>query len=353
MKAPRVTTASIVRASTDMNPQHIRYPAPAALADEDDLPTEARQPSEAPSVASPKANVLVMGEINTGKTRSLMTLLPEYTDELGKIHKGAGLETFIISLEPGLDATLGPNLCNAGVPSAPADADGKEIDEPEGFAAIGSHSPSAPKAHWHYLPPRAADWNDIRNFAKLANSLNTEQLVRIDDPRRNRYTEFLDLFSICNDFVCHGCGTSFGDVSEWDASRAIALDSLTGLTTIARTCFCGASPFLSLPKIGGIQGLIEAFLDLFWGNTRCTAILTAHIEREISPLTGMSQLALSTIGQKLAPKLTKKPDEGLLAQREGRRYTWSNIEPQMELKRRRLPASAELPPDFSLLFKAT
>src|SRR6266446_3275310 len=166
-----------------------------------------------------KSNILLMGEINTGKTRSLITLLPEYIDEQDIVRNGAALTPFCISLEPGIEATLNRNLC------------------PHMGESI----------HYHYLPPRAASWSDVRGFAKLANTLDVENLIKINDPRRNQYTEFLDLFSICNNFTCQGCQGEFGDISEWGPERAIIIDSLTGLTTIARTNMCGSSPFISLP----------------------------------------------------------------------------------------------------------
>jgi hypothetical protein len=273
-----------------------------------------------------KSNILLSGEIGTGKTRSLITLLPEYIDERGAVHTGAGLHPFVISIEPGIEATLGRNLC--GSPSAPS-----------------------PCIHYHYLKPLAVDWETMRKFTLLANTLDIDALTKMQDPARNKYTQMLDLYSICSNFTCTACGEEFGPIDKWDEDHAVALDGLTGATTIARRTICGGSPFLSLPKIGGIQGLLEGFFDLWWGGTLCTAILLAHLERETDPLTGQSRLALSTIGQKLAPRLTKKPDEVITARRTSRGYVWDTAEDDMELKTRRLPRSPNLPPDFSQLFR--
>jgi hypothetical protein len=113
----------------------------------------------------------------------------------------------------------------------------------------------------------------------------------------------------------------------------------------------GSRPFLSLPEIGGIQQQIEGFMDLAWGGTRCTSVLLAHIERETSPLTGLSTLTTATIGQKLAPKLARKPDEIIVAECIDGKYVWNTEEAGRGLKRRRLPLSASLAPDFSQLFK--
>lgn len=273
-----------------------------------------------------KANVLIEGDIGTGKTTSLRTLLLEYIDEHGKVRKGAGLEAFIIPMEPGIEAALGPNLCgSAGAPS--------------------------PAIHYHYIPPANVPWQTVSHYVKLANTIPLDALLKQVDPNRSQYRQFMELFSVCQDFVCDACGESFGDVGEWDDNRAIALDGLTSLTTAAIQNLVGAKPIRSLPEIGTIMDFIEGFMRLFWGNTKCTAILLAHIDREISPLTGQSVITAHTIGQKLAPRLTKMPDEVIVAQREGGTYTWSTQAHGIELKRRRLPLADDLAPDFTQLFK--
>jgi hypothetical protein len=273
-----------------------------------------------------KSNILLQGEIGSGKTYALQTLLPEYWSEpSGSLFKGAGLHALCLSFDPGIDATIGRNLC--GHPEAPSVA-----------------------LHHHYIPPVAVSWQTMRHWALLANTIDIEKLTQMSDPKRGEYGQFLDLFDACNRFVCDGCNKDFGSISELGEDWAAALDGLTGLTTVARRNMCGGSPFLSLPKIGGIQGLVEGFLDQWWGNTACNAILIAHIERETSPMTGMQYLALSTIGQKLAPKILKKPDEIILARRERGRYYWDTSDDDYALKQRRLPARPDLPPDFSQIF---
>lgn len=270
-----------------------------------------------------KANVLLQGEIGTGKTRSLITLLPEYLDERGECHQGAGLETFLISMEPGSAATLGPNLCQGR----------------------GLHN----ALHWHYIPPATVPWATVRNYVTFANTNNIDSLLKLTDPGKIHYRQLLDVFATCANFTCDGCGEAFGDVAEWDEARAICLDSLTGLSTTAMQLVVGGKPIRTLPEYGAAMEFIESFMRLFWGNTRCSAILLAHIDREISPLTGLSTITTHTIGQKLAPKLAKMPDEVILAQHINSQYTWTTELEGYELKHRRLPPSI-LAPDFTQLF---
>lgn len=299
-----------------------------------------------------KTNVLLQGEIGTGKTRSLMTLLPHYIDEDGRVQDGAGLDVFLVSMEAGAEATLGRNFC--GSPTA--------IDNP---------------IHQVYVPANAADWDTVRAYVKLANELPLDQLLKTQDPNRRQYRQFMQVFSVLSDYTCIHCGENFGDVGTWnrppDAEppndetsppaavwidplprpRAICLDSLTGLTKAATQNLVGGKPIRSLPEIGTIMDFIEAFFDLFWGNTACSAICLAHVDREISPLTGISTITVHTIGQKLAPRLVKKPDEVITSHYSDGRYFWSTEGgPNEVMKRRRLPVSDNLPADFSQIFLA-
>lgn len=275
-----------------------------------------------------KTNILIQGLTCTGKTRCIATLLPEYYDESGAICKGAGIEPFALSMEPGLAATLGRNLC--GHPDAPS-----------------------PCIHWHYIQPGAIDRNTLRKFALLSQVVDSDTLSKQQDPNRGQYTQYLDMFDVCAKFICHGCNQDFGDVGKWGEDRAICQDGLTGLTKVARRHVCGSSPFLSLPKIGQIQDLIEAWMDIEWGGTKCHSILLGHLEREVSPLTGVPIVTLSTIGQKLAPKLLMKPDEVITTYINDKgKYLWDTTQENGQPKKhRRLPESANLAPDFSQLFR--
>lgn len=274
-----------------------------------------------------KTNVLLQGEIGTGKTRSLMTLLPEYVDEDGVVRRGAERRVFLISLEAGAEATLGRNLC--------------------------SHADSISwPIHQMYVPASNIEWSVLRKYVELANTLPLDNLLKTTDPDKRRYRQFMQVLASLSSFTCDHCHEEFGDVAEMDDHSAVALDSLTGLTKAATQNLVGGKPIRSLPEIGTIMDFIEAFFDLFWGNTACSAICLAHVDREISPLTGQSTITVHTIGQKLAPRLVKKPDEVITSHYSDGRYFWSTEGgPNEIMKRRRLPISDNLPADFSQIFQ--
>lgn len=276
-----------------------------------------------------KTNVLNQGDIGCGKTRSLITLLPVYIDETGEAREGAGVEPFLISMEPGSEATLGRNLC--GAPK-------------HGDYVI----------HHHHIPAVNVPFETLAAYITLANSLPYDTLAKTEDPDKRSYQQAIALCDATRDFVCDHCHESFGAVREWGEERAIIIDSLTGVTKAFSMNAIGGKPFPSLPQVGLIMSLIEGFLENFWSATRCSAILNAHIDRENDPLSGMSKITVHTIGQKLAPRLVKKPDEVFQSYvgEDGSHY-WSNqsLSGNEVMKRRRLPLSATLAPDYSQLFR--
>lgn len=277
-----------------------------------------------------KSNVLIEGDICTGKTTSFRTLLPEYLveDAKGKLQteEGYGLSRVgIVSLEPNIESALGPNLCS-------------------GKLDVGIHV--------HNIPPLDVDWAVIRKYAVLLNTMSLDKVLETTDPDKSKYRQFLDVFDTLADFTCDLCGENFGPVDEWTSDMAIGLDSLTGLTTVARQLVVGGKPILSRPEYNPVMNMIENMLMLFWGKTQCWAILTAHIDREVSPLTGQTSVTAHTIGQKLAPRIVKMPDEIILSEVDERgKITWSTVTPGTITKRRRLPRASGLEPSFSIFSK--
>jgi hypothetical protein len=274
-----------------------------------------------------KSNWLLQGDIGTGKTRSLITLLPTYIDERGEQCEGAGQEVYLISLEPGAEATLGRNLC--GAPRA-------------GDSVI----------HQHFIPATDVPWDTLGAYITLANSLPMKTLIETADPRKREYRQAVELYNTCTEFVCDHCSQSFGNVAEWGDDRTAVIDSMTGLTTAFTQNLVGGKPIKTLPEYGVIMGFIESFLVKWWSGTQCSAGLLAHIDREFDPLTGMSVITMHTIGQKLAPRLVKIPDEVISSHYHDGRFYWSTEPVSTEvMKRRRLPLSDNLPADFTQIYR--
>lgn len=253
-----------------------------------------------------KTNVLLIGPIGTGKTKSIETLVP---------HK----ETFMLTMEAGLDATVG-------------------LSCKDGF-------------HSHYIACAKTDWDTLARSAEKLNQFQMKQLSEMPASDKRDYAQFLEIYSTCASFKCDKCRETFGAVDKWDDSRAFVIDSLTPLSRMAKQFVVGSKPITTQPEWGAAMDLIENLMWKLTGDTKCTFVLLSHSEREPNLVTGGSVITVSTLGQKLAPKIPKLFDEVILTRHEGTKFYWSTDDTSVDLKARRLPYSDSLAPDFGQLFK--
>lgn len=255
-----------------------------------------------------KTNVLILGAIGTGKSYSLRTFLK------------ANKDVFVLSVEPGIEASLGDVTCKQGL-------------------------------HWHYLAPAAMSWEVLENSAIKLNTLQMDALAKLPAHDKRDFDQFLQIYGICANFVCDRCGVEFGPIDGWDDSRVFALDGLTTLSRMAVQFVKGSKPITTLPETGAAQDLVRNLLKKLVGDTRCSFVLLAHTEREENMVSGGTIITVSTIGKRLAPDIPKDFDEVVMSYREGEKFFWSTNDTRVDLKARRLPFSDVLAPDFSQLFK--
>lgn len=251
------------------------------------------------------SNIMLVGSTGTGKTYSLRTL------------RDAGITPFIIATEPGIESTLG------------------DIKDPE--------------VHWKYIPPANPDWSDMIDSARKINTMGLDSLAKLSDVNKRKYTQFIDVLTTCNDFVCDRCGTSFGDVGSWGPDRALVIDSLSGLNIMAMNLVVGSKPTKSMSDWGMAMDNLERLLIKLTTALKCHFILTAHLEREQDEISGGVQLMASTLGRKLAPRIPRFFDEVVMTKRDGTKFSWSTAGLNVDLKARRLKISDGLEPSFKFL----
>lgn len=263
-----------------------------------------------------KVNILLEGQIGTGKTSALKTIL-ETTDK----------ELFILACEPGIHTIMNE------VPKEHQD-----------------------RLHWHYVPPATTDWDILIDNAEKVNKLPMDALQKAN-MHRSDYQQFIQILSAMANFTCQkpdcACGNKeHGAVDSWDASRVIAIDGLTGLSKMAMDLVVGAKPIKTQPEWGVAQDNLRRFLDKMTSDTKCSFVLIAHMDKKIDQVNGGSYLTVSTLGQALAPDIPKFFDEVIYVYREGEKYFWSTVESRTALKSRLLPVSDEIKPTFAHFFGA-
>lgn len=261
-----------------------------------------------PQYSMPGANVLLLGETGTGKTHCIRTLIP------------AGVTPFVLFTEPGM-RTLGDVKC--------------------------------PELHWKYIPPSAPTFAEL---AKSATSINTsfdfEALTKRKDWDKTKYRQWLEILTTMNEFVCDRCGESFGGVDTWQTDRAIVIDSMSGLATMSMDLAVGSKPVKAPGDWGVAMDNLERFLTRMTGGTQCHFVLTGHLEREKNEVTGGVQLMISTLGQKLAPKIPRNFDDVIQCIKDEKDWAWSTSAPNINLKGRNVPTEPRMQPSFGQLIES-
>lgn len=191
--------------------------------------------------------------------------------------------------------------------------------------------------HWKYIEPGKADWATLLDNAAQINSLSNDMLQKLAGINKQKYKQFFDVLNACKEFKCDRCGKNFGDASTWSTNVALAMDSLSGLSIMARDLAVGAKPIITQPDWGVMMQNLEAFLNVCVTGTKCWFILTAHLEKEMDEAAGTTKLMASTLGRKLAPKLPRYFSDVILCKRNGVSFQWDVNAPDTDVKARNLP----------------
>jgi hypothetical protein len=265
-------------------------------------------------------SVLLLGAPGSGKTDSLITYIE------------AGLDLFVISTEP--------------------DGVGSLID------SIRRRKLPIEKLHYATIIPVASDWKALDDMVTSIGTQNYEQIQGIKsgvgkDKTRAPAIKLLNTFK---DFVCERTGESFGSVSEFDSSRALVLDSLSGLSIIAKALTIGYKAAAHQGEWGVMMNFVEEIVMKLTADRKCHFAMTAHVEKELNEVGGITQIMASTLGRKLAPKLPRFFSEVPYAKRavkDGKpNFTWATADITADLKSRALAVGTDLIPSFVPVVRA-
>lgn len=259
-------------------------------------------------VRGPK--VILMGQPGTGKTDAIRTLVE------------AGLKVFVVFTEPGMEVLLDARR-------------GRKVYT------------CADGLHWRYHPVATPSWSDLELIAKLIHQFTYKQLTEQAPLGREKYHAFMDVISTLGNLKCERCNTTFGPAdhlepyNEW----CIVNDSMSSLSLAALYSHIGNKPGVHPGEWGICMGNLERLFNKFAYDIPSMMVLTAHIEIEPSP-DGGTKLMVSTLGQKLAPKIPRAWSDCILAIREGENFKWSSTDPSSFLKTRNFDFSNNIPPTF-------
>ena len=270
-------------------------------------------PAAAVRQGLPGFKVLNLGDSGAGKTHVIRTLL------------GAGIQPFVLATEPGMRS-----LAPCDNPACPVCKDTR----------------NAPVIPWAYVTPTPGDISTLIGQAELINTKDLKFLCNVNDTTRStQYTQFIDVLRLIEKFR-DDTGKSWGPVHSWNTDRALVLDAWTSLTPMAMDMFCGKRPAYDKSDYQIAQRALENLATLLTCQIRCHVIVIAHPEREFDEVTGQVRLTVSTVGQKLAPKLPRLFDDVITSKRSGTTFVWSTAETNAIGKARNLPIKDGIVPDY-------
>ena len=255
----------------------------------------------------PGFKMLLMGETGRGKTHSLRTLVD------------AGITPFVIFTEQGMDV-------------------------------LGDIPPE--KCHWKYIAPAKVPWGDLAQAAQTINRLSFKALKSLTDSKRHEYDQMVQLWNTCNNFICDRTGEEFGDVSTWGTDRCLVLDSFTGAGTMALKLVVGNAPSPDQGQWGVAMQQLHDLVIQLCNQPTCHVVVISHIGTEYNEAAGQTTRMISTLGQKLAPKIGLNFSDVIEAYRNGDKFRWRTTHPDTATKAHNVPWGTDINPDFRNVISA-
>lgn len=265
----------------------------------------------------PPPSILLMGPAGTGKTSSLVTALQ------------SGLKVRMLATEP----------------TAPA----RVIDET-------LRRKLDPKLlqnfDWCIVSPSPPKWDALKDSARLIGSMSLKDIANLSQgiakPETKQWMEFLNAIS---DFPGTRAGKSLGDATEWGSDTLFTIDGLSGVNFMSRSLTVGLKPNPAPGEWGVMQNNILDVVRKLATDCKGFFCLIAHVERETNDITGASNITVSTLGAKLAPKIPPWFTSVVLTKKIESTFSWSTSEMNVDTKNGDLPLAKDLQPSFAPLIE--
>jgi hypothetical protein len=236
------------------------------------------------------------------------------------------------------------------------------VTEPDGVASLldRCHALNIPidKLHWTTCLPASVGFDGLESMITGISTMNQKQLADQNNMGKADFrAPAMRFLNALKDFPCERTGKLYGSFTQWDDTRSLNIDSLTGWGHIAWGCTVGFKPTANPGEWGIAQSFISQMLLKINTDRRCFFNLVAHVEKEMDEMSGIKRVMVSTIGAKLAPKIPTFFSEVVLCKRQigtsgSAVFTWSTIDSSADLKNRALPIGATLKPDFGPIIDA-
>ena len=271
-------------------------------------------------------NTLLFGEVGSGKTSALPTFIA------AGLKHDVELKLAVVLTEPG------------GVESL--------LDAMELHAPPGERSLPMDRLHYSSIAPASTDWRALIDMGKKINMMGYKDLAELKSGlAKEKHKQYLDLLSLLANFK-NQHGESIGAADKLDNTWLVAVDSITGVSQMARQLAIGLKPSPHQGEWNVMMSAEEALINQLVNSTNCFTCITGHIDREMDEVLGKPQYTVALLGRKLAPRVPRMFSDVILQVRDMDKFAWSTIRRDYSsLKARNVRLADNLPPTFEQIYK--
>lgn len=258
--------------------------------------------------------IILQGSTGTGKTYSLGTLIDWATKKDTKV--------FILFTENGLESVL-------------QYYQDRNQKLPENF-------------FYREIIPGETSLQDLMTTAHNIGTMSFDLVCKM--PSGNLKTNiYLEILKTLKNFHDTRSGQEFGAVDTWTDKSILVIDSLTGICNAIMNGILRQRPIALGADYRLAQSQLMNLIQ-FLTSLTCGFVLIAHIDRIYDEITGTTSITTETIGNKIAGRVPYTFGDIILAYRSGLKFYWSTATEGVDLKKRNLPLSKQLPADFTEVF---
>lgn len=210
-----------------------------------------------------------------------------------------------------------------------------------------------PNLFWHQQTTRPISLKSLIQQADNVGKLSYEALAKsIDSNRGGDNNAFWKILQTCANFVDDRTGKSLGAIDSWTAAdrRIFCIDSLTETGNAAMKMQIGSRPMASPGDYGVAQNNLMNFLRLVTQGMVCPFVMTAHVDREVDPVTQSPKIMIKAIGKALATEIPTLFSDIIYTTREADKFYWDTAAFGVDTKTRSLGYRSKISPDFGQIF---
>ena len=206
---------------------------------------------------------------------------------------------------------------------------------------------------WQFVSPTPPSWDSLLEKARIVNNLSLKDISDLKGGiAKSQGKQFITFIEAMNNFRSDRNGKQYGDVTSWPSDTAFVVDGLSGFSEMSRNLTVGWKPNPAPGEWGVMQSNILDVIRKLCSDLRCYFICIGHIEREQNEITGMTNITVSTLGAKLAPRLPPLFTNVVLSKRTGTTFQWSVADSGVDTKPGDFDFRSDLPQDFAPIVDA-